>query len=239
MKLGFNIDHVATLRNARNEGYPNLIVAAEVAKNAGAHQITAHLREDRRHIKDQDIIDLKTKVQLPLNMEMATTDEMLKIALEVKPYSVCLVPEKREELTTEGGLDVANLLLDLQPKIDLLNNAKIKPVLFIDANPKQVEAAIKLGAFGVEFNTGTYANLAGKLQEEEANNIAKMAKIATDNKLEAHAGHGLNYDNVINIAKISAINELNIGHFLVSNAIFIGLSQSIQKMLEIINNARS
>lgn len=247
-KFGFNIDHVATLRNARGENYPNLLNAAEIAINAGANQITAHLREDRRHIKDKDMFDLKKNISVDLNMEIAATDEMINIACEVKPYSVCLVPERREELTTEGGLNVYKLSNKLLSKIELLKSNNIKVVIFIDADIKQVEKSLKLPIDAVEFNTGKYANYSKNLTtnkntickyNEEIDKISSLASLVTKNGLEAHAGHGLNYINIANIARIKEINEFNIGHFLIAEAVFIGLDNSITKMLELINNAKN
>lgn len=246
-KFGFNIDHIATLRNARGEGYPNLLKIAKEAITAGANQITAHLREDRRHIKDKDIFDLKEQISVDLNMEMAVTSEMTNIACKVKPHAVCLVPEKREELTTEGGLNVCKLKNNLISKIELLKSNSIKVVLFIDADIKQVEQSLRLPIDAVEFNTGRYANYFAKLEEsqivqnsynKELDKIISMSKLVTKSRLEAHAGHGLNYSNVTNIAKIKEIKEFNIGHFLISEAVSIGLSNSIKKMLRLINSAR-
>lgn len=234
IKLGFNVDHIATLRNARSEGYPNLIDVAKLAIKAGANQITAHLREDRRHIKDADMFDLKKEIDVDLNMEMALTEEMVDIAVKLKPYSVCIVPEKRQEITTEGGLNVKQNLSLLQSLLPRLNQAKIKVHLFLDAELSQIEEAFKLPIEGVEINTGKYSNLKSNTQEE-LENIQKASTIIYSNNLSVHAGHGLNYDNIVHILKIKEITEFNIGHFLVSNSLFVGVEKSISKMINIIN----
>lgn len=238
MRLGVNIDHVATLRNARGEGYPDLLRAVDDSIAAGADGITAHLREDRRHILDDDIYALKRHIKVPLNMEMAATIEMLKIALQVKPNAVCLVPEKRHELTTEGGLDLLNNGEYLQAFIMQLSAAKIRVSLFIDANEQIIKKAIDLKADIIELHTGSYANLTGEKQVQELDRIKSAAKLANQLGLEVHAGHGLNYDNVADIAAIPELKELNIGHFLISEAIFVSLKDAVKKMHEIINKAR-
>lgn len=233
LRLGINIDHVATLRNARGGEHPCPIRAALVAMEAGADSITAHLREDRRHIRDQDIERLKNEVALPLNLEMAMTDEMLAIALKTKPHAVCIVPEKRAELTTEGGLDVISLEQKLKPFVEKLQANGSRVSLFIDPDAKQVEAAKRTGARAVELHTGAYAE--GKTP---ASALQQAAKLAHSLDFEVHAGHGLNYENVAVIAAISEIIELNIGHFLMGEAIFSGLEESIKKMREIMDGAR-
>ena len=232
IRLGINIDHVATLRNARGGGNPCPIRAAKMAIEAGADGITAHLREDRRHIKDADIESLKTEISAPLNLEMAMTDEMLEIALRIKPHAVCLVPEKRAELTTEGGLDVVSLEQLLTPYIYKLQENGSRVSLFIDANIQQIKAAKRAGARAVELHTGGYAENFAELEK-----IQQAATYAHSLGLEVHAGHGLNYDNVSEIAKIPEIIELNIGHFLIGEAVFIGLKEAIVKMRNIINNS--
>lgn len=235
--LGFNIDHVATLRNARGEGYPSVLEAASVAVSAGVSQITAHLREDRRHIKDKDVVQLKGLEDVNLNLEMAVTEEMLQIAESLKPHSVCLVPERREELTTEGGLNLAADNLLVQSAVKRLQTAGIKVALFIDVTQVSLDAAAEIGCDAVEFNTGTYANSSSPLIE--AYKIAEAAKFVTALDIAAHAGHGLNFQNVTEIAKIAEITEFNIGHFIVSNALFCGLKNTLITMQELILAAKS
>lgn len=232
IRLGINIDHVATLRNARGGNFPCPIQAAKLAQKAGADGITAHLREDRRHIKDKDIERLRSEVTLPLNFEMAPTDEMLKIALKIQPNAVCLVPEKRQELTTEGGLDVVKNQEFLRKFIEKLKIQKIRVSLFVDANLKQIEISQKIGADIVEIHTGSYCLLPEIQQEAELQKISNCIKYAYDIGLECHAGHGLDYHTAKEFSKISQIVELNIGHFLISDAIFIGLESAIVKMKE-------
>lgn len=234
LRLGVNIDHVATIRNARGGEHPCPVRAAKLAARAGADGITAHLREDRRHISDRDIERLKLEIDLPLNLEMAATDEMLAIALKTKPHAACIVPEKRQEVTTEGGLDVASLKQDLKRYVDELSSAGIRVSLFIDADEKQLDAARELNAPVVELHTGAYAH--GRRGELEK--IIKAAAYAEKLSLECHAGHGLNYENVVPIAQIPTIIELNIGHFLIGEAIFEGLETSISKMRKLMVGAR-
>lgn len=247
LRLGINIDHVATVRNARGGEHPSPIRAAQIAMEAGASSITAHLREDRRHINDADIARLKAEVKLPLNLEMAATGEMLAIALHVKPYAVCLVPENRAELTTEGGLDVVKLQQGLIPFVESLQHAGIRVSLFIDPDPKQIEAAKHIGARAIEIHTGTYAKLHEGLGSQSiathklahaVRDISDAAKMAHKLGLEVHAGHGLNYDNVMAIAAIPQIAELNIGHFLMGEAMFVGLHESIKKMRMLLDKTR-
>jgi pyridoxine 5-phosphate synthase len=230
IRLGVNVDHIATLRNARGGVFPCPIAGAKLAKKAGANGITAHLREDRRHIKDEDIFRLRKEVKLPLNFEMAATDEMVKIALEVLPNAVCLVPEKREELTTEGGLDVINNRENLSKIIEKLKAAKIRISLFVDPNLSQIFAAFKAGADIVEIHTGKYCLLGGFAQKEEFKKIKEVAIYANELGLEVHAGHGLDFNSAKQISKIPQIVELNIGHFLISEAVFVGLGEAIKKM---------
>ncbi|MBC2779092.1 pyridoxine 5'-phosphate synthase [Parasphingopyxis marina] len=238
LRLGVNIDHVATVRNARGGDYPDPVRAAELAAAAGADGITAHLREDRRHITDEDIRRLAEGLDIPLNLEMAATDEMLSIALRHTPHAACIVPEKREERTTEGGLDAAGGHNHLAPFVAELRNANIRVSLFIEPDPAQVEAAIHLGAPVVEFHTGRFAHLEGEAQAVELRRIADAAALAAKNGIEPHAGHGLTFDNVSPIAAIPQLAELNIGHFLIGEAIFTGLEASVKKMRELMDLAR-
>lgn len=235
LRLGINIDHVATLRNARGGDNPCPIRAALLALDAGADGITAHLREDRRHIRDNDIERLKKEVNLPLNLEMAATEEMLVIALKTKPHAVCLVPEKRSELTTEGGLDVLALEKNLTPYIKKLQDSGSRVSLFIAPNIGQIEAAKRTGAKVVELHTGTYAE---NPSQENLDALKNSATYAHNLGLEVHAGHGLNYKNVGNIAAIPEIVELNIGHFLIGEAVFMGLKEAIIRMRRIMDEAR-
>ena len=238
LRLGVNIDHVATVRNARGAGYPDPVRAGLLAARAGADGITAHLREDRRHITDDDIARLSAELPVPLNFEMAATEEMLAIALRHKPHAACIVPEKREERTTEGGLDAAGQHTHLAYFCDRLRDYGVRVSLFIEPDPAQVEAAIRLGAPVVEFHTGRYAHLDGEAQEAELQRIADAAALAVKNGLEPHAGHGLTFDNVQPIAAIPQIAELNIGHFLVGEAIFTGLEAAVRRMRQLMDNAR-
>ncbi len=237
MKLGVNIDHIATLRNARGDGFPNILNAALVCKEAGANSITAHLREDRRHIKDEDIKILKQHAGLPLNLEMAATEEMLKIACNIKPTYVCLVPEKREELTTEGGLNVALQQSYLQGYVKELQKHGISVSLFVEPSLKQLEACLKCNTNSIEIHTGTYANTLENNQNQELDKIKKIAKEAFANNIGVHAGHGLNYNNVQNIALIKEISELNIGFAIVAKSIFIGLKQAVEDMKTLIHKS--
>jgi pyridoxine 5-phosphate synthase len=238
LRLGVNIDHVATIRNARGGAYPDPIRAAMVAQEAGADGITAHLREDRRHIIDEDIAHLIGAIALPLNMEMAATEEMVALALKHRPHAACIVPERREEVTTEGGLDAFGQHNQLQPLISRLADAGIRVSLFIEPDPRQIEAAILLGAPVVEFHTGRYAHTEGDARAAELNRIADAAALAVKNGIEPHAGHGLTYDNVQPIAAIPQIAELNIGHFLIGEAIFTGLDASVRRMRALMDEAR-
>lgn len=228
-RLGVNIDHVATLRQQRKEGMPNLVDAAKMALKAGADGITIHLREDRRHIQDQDVFDIRS-VAPYLNLEMASTDEMVGIALKAQPNACCLVPEKREELTTEGGLNVVQHVDSLKPRIQKIKEAGIKVSLFLDPSTAQLEAAAQLGADIVELHTGHYAQLSGTDRDKELYEIIKAADTAHQLGLTVHAGHGLDLSNVKDIAAIPVIEELNIGFSLVSRALFVGLETAIQEM---------
>ena len=243
LRLGVNIDHVATIRNARwtketGGDHPDPVKAALMAQAAGADGITAHLREDRRHIRDDDLLRLMDALTIPLNLEMAATDEMLEIALKTRPHAACIVPEKRSERTTEGGLDAAGQDNHLMPFVDKLLAANIRVSLFIEPDPRQIEAAIRLKAPVVEFHTGRYAHADGTARAEELRRIAEAAALATKNGIEPHAGHGLTFENVAPIAAIPQIAELNIGHFLIGEAIFGGLDASIREMRAIMDSAR-
>lgn len=230
LRLGVNIDHVATIRNARGGEHPDPVKAALLAVKAGADGITAHLREDRRHIRDEDIATLMAALTVPLNLEMAATPEMLGIALKHRPHAACIVPEKREERTTEGGLDAAGQMETLGPIVQALTGTNIRVSLFIEADPAQIAAAIRLGAPVVEFHTGRYAHVTGAERADELRRIADAAALAVKNGIEPHAGHGLTFDNVGPIAAIPQVAELNIGHFLIGEAIFGGLESSIREM---------
>jgi pyridoxine 5-phosphate synthase len=238
LRLGVNIDHVATIRNARGGDHPDPVRAAHIAAEAGADGITAHLREDRRHITDEDIDRLMAEIDLPLNLEMAATEEMLDIALRHKPHAACIVPERREERTTEGGLDADGHRDALEPVVGRLAEAGIRVSLFIEPNPRQVEAAIRLKAPVVEFHTGRYAHREGEARAEELKRIADCAALAVKNGIEPHAGHGLTFDNVIPVAAIPQLAELNIGHFLIGEAIFTGLHASVRRMRALMDEAR-
>ncbi|MBI1211068.1 MAG: pyridoxine 5'-phosphate synthase [Alphaproteobacteria bacterium] len=243
LRLGVNIDHVATIRNARGGKFPDPIRAAQLAVEAGADGITAHLREDRRHISDEDIDRLAAGVGgKPLNLEMAATEEMLAIALRHKPHAVCLVPERREERTTEGGLDAAGGHNHLAPIVRQLVAARIRVSLFIEAQPMQFQAAKSLGAQVVEIHTGAYCDAHGHedyaARDRVLERIKAGAKQATDLGLEVHAGHGLTFDTVVPIAAIAQIVELNIGHFLVGEAIFVGLDAAIRRMRHLMDEGR-
>lgn len=243
LRLGVNIDHVATIRNARGGRHPDPVKAARLAAAAGADGITAHLREDRRHIGDDDIARLSAEIDLPLNLEMAATDEMLAIALRHKPHAVCLVPERREERTTEGGLDVAGQHNTLAPVVRELIKAKIRVSLFIEAHPVQIAVAQAIGANVVELHTGAYCEAAARGDDRERDAIlARIVEGARDASLaglEVHAGHGLAYDTVGPIAAIPEVVELNIGHFLVGEAIFSGLDSSIRRMRALMDQSRA
>ncbi len=238
LRLGVNIDHVATIRNARGGDHPDPVKAALVAARSGADGITAHLREDRRHIRDEDLERLVAALTIPLNLEMAATDEMLEIALRYKPHAACIVPERREERTTEGGLDAAGQDNHLRSFVERLAAAKVRVSLFIEPDPRQIEAAIRLKAPVVEFHTGRYAHLEGEARTDELRRIADAAALARKNGIEPHAGHGLTFDNVTPIAAIPQIAELNIGHFLIGEAIFEGLEGSVSKMRSLMDAAR-
>ena len=237
LKLGINIDHVATIRNARGVLHPEPLKAALIAQNAGADNITAHLREDRRHISDIDIKKLVKTLRIPLNLEMAPTNEMLNIAISSKVKRVCLVPEKRKEITTEGGLDVLKNKKKIFNFVKKLKKNNIKVSIFVDPNIKQISVCRNLNVSSVEIHTGEFCdNKKNKRYEYEK--LKKSAMFAKKNNLECHAGHGISYETVSRIAEIEEISELNIGHFIIGEAIFVGLKKSILKMRKIIDNSR-
>jgi len=238
LRLGVNIDHVATIRNARGGDLPDPVRAAILAAEAGANGITAHLREDRRHITDTDIDRLMAEIDLPLNLEMAATEEMLAIALRHRPHAACIVPERREERTTEGGLDAAGQREHLEPFVEKLASAGIRVSLFIEPSERQVDAALRLGAPVVEFHTGRYAHVTGEDRTIELKRIFDCAALAMKNGIEPHAGHGLTFDNVVPVAAVPQIAELNIGHFLIGEAIFTGLDASVRRMRALMDQAR-
>jgi len=238
VRLGVNIDHVATVRNARGAGYPDPVRAALLAADAGADGITAHLREDRRHISDADVARLAAELPVPLNLEMAATDEMLAIALRHRPHAACIVPEKREERTTEGGLDAAGQRDVLAPIVSDLRTAGVRVSLFIEPAAEQVAAAVALGAPVVELHTGRYAELDGEARAHELRRLTDAAALAAKNGIEVHAGHGLTFDNVQAIAAIPQVAELNIGHFLVAEALFLGLGDAVRRMRDLMDAAR-
>jgi pyridoxine 5-phosphate synthase len=239
LRLGVNIDHVATVRNARGGKLPDPLRAAAIAAAAGADGITAHLREDRRHIVDADIDGLMRELKIPLNFEMAATAEMIGIALKHKPHAACIEPEKREERTTEGGLDAAGQHNHLKPMVARLRDAGIRVSLFIEADPRQLEAAVTLGAPVVELHTGRYCELEGAAQKAELAKLQKGAALCAKLGLECHMGHGLSYADVAPIAAIPEVRELNIGHFLIGEAIFVGLDVAIREMRKLMNAARA
>lgn len=239
LRLGVNIDHVATVRNARGGAHPDPVRAALLAADAGADGITAHLREDRRHITDVDIMRLKAELKITLNLEMAATKEMLAIALKHRPHAACIVPEKREERTTEGGLDVAAARTTLKPFVGELGAAGIRVSMFIEPDLRQLDAAREIGAPVVELHTGAYCHaLLGSEREQHLARVEAAARHAAVIGLECHAGHGLSYETVGPIAAIPTIAELNIGHFLVGEAIFIGFAESIKRMRQTMDAAR-
>ena len=240
LRLGVNIDHVATIRQARGTNYPSVLEAARLAAAAGADGITVHLREDRRHIQDADVVALCEWQQLPINLEMALTDEMLTIACERKPAHCCLVPEKRAELTTEGGLNVSGNQLRVTEACDVLRAAGIRTSLFVDPDLSQLDCILATGTPAIEIHTGAYADAAdANAREQELNRIQLMATAAHQAGLEVHGGHGLHLENVAAIAAIPEIVELNIGHSLIADAIFVGLSEAVTAMHQRMRQARS
>ena len=243
IRLGVNVDHVATVRNARGGLLPDPVRAALLVQQAGADGITAHLREDRRHIRDLDMERLKAEISIPLNFEMAATDEMLAIARRIRPHACCLVPEKREERTTEGGLDAAGQFAELAPRIALLKEAGIRVSLFVAADAAQIQAARDLGADIVELHTGAWCEVRAEARAAEAQaefaRIAEAAREAHGLGLEVHAGHGLDYESAVLAAALPEVVELNIGHFLVGEAIFVGLEAAVRRMREAIERGRA
>lgn len=235
--LGVNIDHVATVRQARGTHYPSVIEAAELAEFAGADSITVHLREDRRHIQDEDVRVLCSNTKTRINLEMAVTPEMIGIALERKPADVCLVPEKRQELTTEGGLDVVANLAAVRSAVSDLGAAGIRSSLFIDPDREQLDAAVQAGAPVVELHTGTYADASGEVQEEELQRLTDACLYGHESGLIINAGHGLHLGNVQPVARLPHMNELNIGHSIIARAIFVGLEKAVQEMKALIRSA--
>jgi pyridoxine 5-phosphate synthase len=242
LRLGVNIDHVATIRNARGGDHPDPMRAVRIVEAAGGDGITVHLREDRRHIRDSDLDSIMGEAQLPVNLEMAATEEMLAIALRHKPHAACIVPERRQERTTEGGLDAAGQHNHLAPIVGQLQDAGIRVSLFIEPDARQIEASMRLRAPVVELHTGRYAHfwLDGDITgvEAELKRLADAAALCAKNGIEPHAGHGLTFDNVQPIAAIPQLAELNIGHYLIGEAIFIGLEESVRKMRMLMDMAR-
>ncbi|AVJ18887.1 MULTISPECIES: pyridoxine 5'-phosphate synthase [Serratia] len=237
--LGVNIDHIATLRNARGTQYPDPVQAAFTAEQAGADGITVHLREDRRHITDRDVRILRQTIQTRMNLEMAVTDEMLDIACELQPHFCCLVPEKREEVTTEGGLDVAGQLDKMTLAVERLTQAGIQVSLFIDPDHRQIDAAVAVGAPYIEIHTGAYAEAQGELAvEAELLRIAQAARYAAEKGLKVNAGHGLTYHNVQPIAALPEMHELNIGHAIIGQAVMSGLADAVAEMKLLMREAR-
>ncbi|MBH1932456.1 pyridoxine 5'-phosphate synthase [Serratia rubidaea] len=237
--LGVNIDHIATLRNARGTQYPDPVQAAFTAEQAGADGITVHLREDRRHITDRDVRILRQTIQTRMNLEMAVTDEMLAIACELQPHFCCLVPEKREEVTTEGGLDVAGQLEKMTLAVERLTQAGIQVSLFIDPDHRQIDAAVAVGAPYIEIHTGAYAEAQGELAvEAELLRIAQAARYAAEKGLKVNAGHGLTYHNVQPIAALPEMHELNIGHAIIGQAVMSGLASAVAEMKLLMREAR-
>ena len=239
IQLGVNIDHVATLRQARRTKYPDPVIAAGQAELAGADNITCHLREDRRHVQDRDVRLLRETVQTPLNLEMAGTQEMIRVALECHPNAVTLVPERREELTTEGGLDLTQNTDKMSKSIALLREAGIAVSLFIDPEPEAVKVAHRMGANAVEIHTGRYADAPRKVdQDREYDRIVEVVHFASKLKLGVHAGHGLHYHNVERIASIPELESLQIGHAIVARSILVGMPEAVRQMKELMVQAR-
>lgn len=239
IELGVNIDHIATLRQARGTSYPDLIEAAFLAEEAGANAITIHLREDRRHIQDQDVYDLRKTIKTRMNLELAATDEMVNIACDVHPEDACVVPEKREELTTEGGLDVIGQYDRIFKATKQLKENDIRVSLFIEPNIEHIKRVIEIGAPVIELHTGTYANVSGDEQKKELDRIIQATEFAHEQGIHVNAGHGLDYSNTTLIAAIPQIRELNIGHSLISRAVFVGISKATQQIIEVMQQARN
>ena len=238
MKLGVNIDHVATLRQTRKTSYPDPLDAVKLCAASGANSITVHLREDRRHIQDEDVYVLKRAAVLPLNLEMANTPGIVKIALDVKPGEVCLVPERREELTTEGGLDAAGQLNALRPSIQAMSKAGIVVSLFVEPDVRQIRAAVELGAPYVELHTGTFCEARGAKAKEELTRLVEGAKQAHDVGLKVNAGHGINLENIEHILEIPHLDTLNIGHSIVARAVLVGMKEAVREMLNAMKKYR-
>ncbi|HRK61835.1 MAG TPA: pyridoxine 5'-phosphate synthase [Candidatus Omnitrophota bacterium] len=236
--LGVNIDHVATLRQARKEGIPDLVDSALACVRGGADSITVHLREDRRHIQDQDVIDLARRLRVPLNLEMAVNSKILKFALKIKPAKICLVPEKRVELTTEGGLDLFQRPRDLRKTISALAKHRSQVSLFIDPDARQIRQASVLGAPAIEIHTGSYANAKGVAQKKEWNRIKTASQLARKLGLHVHAGHGLDYENTAELLKIAEIEEVNIGYAIVCHSVFVGIEKAVKQMAAILKSSR-
>jgi len=236
--LGVNIDHVATLRQARGTPYPDPLEAMRIVEDAGADSITAHLREDRRHIQDRDVIEIHKATRTRLNLEMALTEEMLAFACRLKPQDCCLVPERRQELTTEGGLDVAGRMPLVREAIKRLSAAGIRVALFVDPDAAQIEAAAESGAIVVELHTGAYADAGAERKNAELDRLATAARRAAKQGLEVHAGHGLHYGNVKPVAALPEVVELNIGHALISRALMTGLTAAVRDMKALMHEAR-
>jgi pyridoxine 5-phosphate synthase len=235
IKLGVNVDHVATLRQARGTPYPDPVEAALEAERAGADGITVHLREDRRHIQERDVRRLRDEIAAKLNLELAVTEEMLAIACEIAPVDACLVPERREELTTEGGLDIAADPDRYREAVTLLAEAGVRASLFIDPDPAQIEAAVEVGAPVVELHTGRYANAEGEIvKSDEYQRLYDASALAVDAGLIVNAGHGLHYQNVVGILGLAGLNELNIGHAIVARAVFVGMRAAVSEMINLI-----
>jgi pyridoxine 5-phosphate synthase len=238
IRLGVNVDHVATVRQARRVDVPDPVEAALLAEKAGANGITVHLREDRRHIQERDVRLLRERIKSKLNLEMAVTPAMLEFAESLRPDDACFVPEKREELTTEGGLDVVPHKSKIKDAVRRLQDRGIQVTLFVDPEKKQIDAANEVGAHGVEIHTGTYCNAYGAGREKERQAVAVAATLARSLGLEVHGGHGLNYENVLPIASIPEIVELNIGHSIIARAVIVGTEQAVREMMQLLNRAR-
>ena len=238
IRLGVNVDHVATVRQARQVDVPDPVEAALLAEAAGADGITVHLREDRRHIQERDVQLMRERVQTKLNLEMAVTPAMVAFAENLRPDDACFVPEKREELTTEGGLDVASHRQKIREAVQRLQSIGVHVSLFIDPEPKQIEASRGAEAHAVEIHTGTYCNAVGIERDKQLQAIVEAAKLAQSLGLEVHGGHGLNYDNVLPVGKIPEIVELNIGHSIIARAVIVGITQAVREMKDLINKAK-
>ena len=238
LELGVNIDHIATLRQARGTAYPDILEASTLVEQAGAQAITIHLREDRRHIQDKDVYDIRRQCKVRLNLELAATDEMVAIACDVIPDDACVVPEKREELTTEGGLDVIGQFERIKKATQQLSENKIRVSLFIEPSIEHIKRVPDIGAPVIELHTGTYANASGDDQLRELERIQKATDFAHSQGIQVNAGHGLDYANTTAVAKIPEIRELNIGHSIVSRAVFVGIHRATRQMLEIMHDAR-